>query len=309
MSRRALTDVILVLVVGIGWGLLAPASKVLFAAESTAFDGFTLAVARAAWSLPIFAVGLGVAWWLERPRLPAFVWAAIGSAGLIFGFGISLLYALAAQHTSVSHMSFIIGSAPVTNSAAAALVFRLPLDLRARIALVLGILGVALLSATHGGSSELVGDVLMLVWLVAFASYACLLRVVGPRVSSTFVMSAVGVVAMGAVVLAACAAPQTLRAIPHVADSVPIGWWFFGEVIGLSTILAQTAYAASVRRLGITIATIGAEYTALAVGIASSLVLHEPWSWVTVVAGAILVAALGVTFVGRPAQAPAAANA
>jgi len=63
--------------------------------------------------------------------------------------------------------------------------------------------------------------------------------------------------------------------------------------------LVNIAYAGAVRRFGVAVATIGAEYTALAVGITYSLFVREPWSWLTVVAGALLVAALGVTFAAR----------
>ena len=54
------------------------------------------------------------------------------------------------------------------------------------------------------------------------------------------------------------------------------------------------------RRLGVAIATIGAEYTALAVGVAMSLALHEAWTVLTVVGGLVLCCALAVTFVPIP---------
>ena len=54
------------------------------------------------------------------------------------------------------------------------------------------------------------------------------------------------------------------------------------------------------RRMGIALATIGAEYTALAIGIAASLAVHEPWTPLTVVAGALLCCALAATFAPIP---------
>ncbi len=300
MKRNAF-DVLFVILVGVGWGLLAPATKALFAADPAAFDGPSVAVARAAWALPLFLVVFGVTFAFERPRLPAPRWFAIAGAGLCFGLGISVVFSIAAQHTSVAHISFLIGTSPVTNSLAAALAFRLPIGRRQRIALVLGVVGVALLATSQtGGRAGLYGDSLMLIWLASFAVYAVLLRCVGPSVSSTFTMSAVGTVAMAAVLTIALAHPETLRGARHVFATPASAGWFFGEIVAGSTLIAQTAYARAVRRFGVSIATIGAEYTALAVGITASILGREPWSIVTVIAGLILCAALAVTFVPLP---------
>jgi drug/metabolite transporter (DMT)-like permease len=302
MTRRGAFDAASVIAVGIGWGLLAPATKALFLATPAAFDGVSVAVARGAWALPVFAIAAAVLAVRERPQLPFSRWLAIGGAGIAFGLGITVVFSIAAAHTSISHLSFLIGTSPVTNSAAAALAFRIPLGRRERTALVLGIVGVALLAASHtGGSAGLYGDSLMLVWLAVFAIYAVLLRYVGPAVSPLFTMSAVGVVSMAAVVLAGLAIPGAFRGVPHVLDSPSSAAWFFGEVLLGSTFIGQTAYAFAVQRFGVAIATIGAEYTALTVGITASVVWHEAWSPLTVVAGLILIGALGVTFVRLPA--------
>jgi drug/metabolite transporter (DMT)-like permease len=302
MTRRGAVDAAMVIAVGIGWGLLAPATKALFLATPAAFDGVTVAIARAVWAFPVFLIA---AVWLmlrERPQLPIERWLAIAGAGIAFGIGITFVFSIAAAHTSISHLSFLIGTSPVTNSAAAALAFRIPLGRRERTALVLGIVGVALLAASHtGGSAGLFGDSLMLVWLAAFAVYAVLLRYVGSAVSALFTMSVVGVVSMAVVVLVGLAIPGALRGVPHVLDSPSSAAWFFGEVLLGSTFIGQTAYAYAVQRFGVSIATIGAEYTALTVGITASLAWHESWSPLTVMAGLILIGALGVTFVRLPA--------
>jgi drug/metabolite transporter (DMT)-like permease len=290
-------DILSVVIVGVGWGLLAPANKAVFATDPGVLDGIAVAIARGVFALPLFVVMFAFAALRERPRLAARRWLAIAGAGLCFGLGITITFSIASQHTSIAHISFIIGSSPVTNSLAAALAFRLPIDRRSRIALVLGVLGVGLLAASQtGGTAGLFGDALMMLWLASFALYAVLLRCVGPGVSSTFTMSAVGVVAMASVVIVGAFMPAALAASIHVVNApVSIGW-FFGEIVIGSTLIAQTAYARSVRRLGVAVATIGAEYTALAVGITASILAHEAWSVVTVVAGALLVAALATTF-------------
>lgn len=303
MNVRGAFAAALVVTVGVCWGLLAPATKALFAADPAAFDGVSVAVARAVWGLPVFVVAAAVLALRERPRLQARRWLAIAGAGVVFGLVITLTFSIAAAHTSIAHISFLIGTSPVTNSAAAALAFRLPLGRRERLALALGVIGVGLLAASRtGGTPTMFGDALMLVWLAGFALYAVLLRFVGPGVSSTFTMSAVGAVALAALVLAALAVPGAFRGVPHVLDTPSTGAWFFGEILIGSTFVGQTFYAIAVRRFGVAVATIGAEYTALAVGIATSVLFHEAWSVLTVVAGLILMGALAVTFVPLPGQ-------
>jgi drug/metabolite transporter (DMT)-like permease len=310
MTRRGAEGAALVVAVGIGWGLLAPATKALFLANPSAFDGATVAISRAVWAFPVFLIGAVVLALRERPQLSAKRWLAIAAAGVSFGIGITFVFSIAAAHTSISHLSFLIGTSPVTNSAAAAFAFRIALGWRERTALTLGIIGVALLAASHtGGSAGLYGDSLMLLWLAAFALYAVLLRYVGPGVSSWFTMSAVGVVSMAAVMLLGLFIPGAFRGVPHVLDSFSAAAWFFGEVLIGSTFVGQTAYAIAVRRFGVSIATIGAEYTALTVGITASIVWHEAWSPLTVLAGLILIAALATTFVRLPVRGTRPANA
>jgi drug/metabolite transporter (DMT)-like permease len=303
---RSVQNVVFILLVGLGWGLLGPASKVLFASEPGVFDGFTVAVARAAWALPIFLLAVAVMWRLDPPRLGARRWLAVIGAGVIFGPFITVLFSVAAQHTSVAHISFLIGLSPVTNTAVAAVVFRTALDRRAVVALVLGVVGVALLAAGHSSDkSAFLGDVLMVFWLLGFAAYACFLRFVGARIRPTMLISLVGAIAMATLLVPGLALGYG-GAIAHAADTPAIGWWFFGEVVLGSTVIAQTAFAAAVRRLGVALATIGAEYCALAVGIAASLAAHEAWTPLTVIAGLILCGALAVTFAPIPGLVPPA---
>jgi drug/metabolite transporter (DMT)-like permease len=300
---RSAQNVVFILLIGLGWGLLGPASKALFASEPGTFDGITVAVARAAWALPICLIALAVAWRFAPPRLDARRWLAVVLAGILFGPFITVVFSVAAQHTSVAHISFLIGLAPVTNTALAALVFRTALDRRAVVALVLGIAGVALLAATHSSDkSAFLGDLLMVSWLVAFAVYSCFLRYIGVRIRPPMLMCLVGTIAMAALLVPGIALGYG-GAIRHVTDTPSIGWWFFGEVLLGSTLIAQPAFAAAVRRLGVALATIGAEYTALAVGVVASLVAHEAWTPLTVAGGLVLCCALAVTFVPLPGLA------
>jgi drug/metabolite transporter (DMT)-like permease len=300
MTRRGAFDAALVIAVGIGWGLLGPATKALMHGDPVAFDGMSVVVARAVWALPVFAVIGAVLFARERPRLETKRWIAMAAGGVTYGLGITVLFSIAAGLTSISHLSFLIGASPVTNSAAAALAFRLPIGWRERTSLVLGLLGVGVLAGTHaGGSASIAGDGLMLVWLAAFALYAVLLRYIGPGISATLTMCGVGVVAMLAVIVAGLAVPGAFRGVPHVFDAPATAVWFFAEILLGSTFIGQIGYAIAVKRFGVSIATIGAEYTALMVGITTSILWRESWSPLTVLAGALLAGALGVTFAGR----------
>jgi drug/metabolite transporter (DMT)-like permease len=297
---RSVQNVVFVLVTGLGWGLLGPASKALYAAEPGVWNGVTVSVARAAWALPIFLFALAPAWRISPPRLDGKRWAAVVAAGLVFGFVVSVVFTIAAQYTSVAHISFLIGLAPVTNTAVAALVFRTALERRQWVALALGVLGVSLLALTHSSDrSAFIGDLLLIVWLAAFAAYSCLLRVVGTRMNGVMTMTLIGSISM-AVLLVPGIGLGYGGAIAHATDAPQIGWWFFGEIVLGSTVIAQTTFAAAVRRLGVSVATIGVEYTALAVGVVMSLLMHEAWTVLTVVGGLVLCLALAVTFVPLP---------
>lgn len=294
----------MILLIALGWGLLGTASKVLFAAEPAVFDGFTVAAARAAWSFPVFLVALIVVWRRERPRLEARHWLGLVAAGLVFGVGITVLFSVAAQHTSVAHISFFLGMSPVTSTAAAALVFRTGLSRRDWVALALGVVGVTLLAVSHANDrAAFFGDALMVGWLIGFAIYGCALQYVGARVPPAMVIASVGTISMGSLLVFGLAMGWG-GGIAHVADTLSTGGWFFGEIVLGSTLIGQAAYAVAVRRMGVAVATIGAEYGALAVGVIASLWLHERWTVLTVLAGLIFCSALAATFVPIPWLGP-----
>jgi drug/metabolite transporter (DMT)-like permease len=305
VKGRAWLEAALIALTGMGWGLLAPATKTLFATVPGAFDGLSLAACRGVYALPVFAALLVWTWRRDRPQVTRAQWLTLIGSGFAFGLGITILFTVAAMYTSVAHLSFLIGASPVTNSLAAALAFRLPIGGRQRVALALGIVGVGLLAASRtGGAAGLFGDGLMLVWLAVFAGYAVMMRRASEGLSSIFAMSVVGVVAMLVVTTVAALVPGGLRGVGHVADTPAVAAWFFGEYIFGSTIVAQIAYVSAVRRFGVAVATIGAEYTAMGIGIVASLFMHEPWTWLTVVAGVLLCTSLAVTFAPASVRLP-----
>jgi drug/metabolite transporter (DMT)-like permease len=115
----------------------------------------------------------------------------------------------------------------------------------------------------------------------------------------TLLMCLVGTISMAVVAVPGLALTGGAAAA-HVIDTPATAWWFLGEIVVGSTLIAQTAYASAVRHMGVAGATIGAEYTALFVGVAWSLAVHEAWTPLTVAAGAVFCAALTVTFVPLP---------
>ena len=113
---------------------------------------------------------------------------------------------------------------------------------------------------------------------------------IGVRIKPPMLMCLVGTIAMAALLLPGIALGFG-GAIAHVADSPSIGWWFFGEVLLGSTLIAQPAYAAAVR--------VGARSRhrrrihPLGVGVVASLAAHEAWTPLTVAGGAFVLRARG----------------
>lgn len=294
---NAARNALLIVLTGFGWGLLAPFSKLMFAAEPAVFNGVTVAIARAAWALPFFLLMLALTWMRERPRIDARAWAAFAAMSACFGPGFFVLYSIATQHTSVSHIAFLVGLAPPANAALAAVVFNAPLDRVRKTALVLGVVGVALLALTKSANgASLAGDAIMIVWLGVFAVYASLLRYVSTRFGIRFITALVGV--LGTLILVGAGiATGTAGAIAHVADRSGIGALFFSEIVLLSALIAPLTFAGAVRRSGVAVATSAAEYVAIAVGIVFSLaILHERWQPLLGLAGLVMLASLALTF-------------
>ncbi len=68
---RSVQNVVFVLLTGLGWGLLGPASKVLYAPDGV-FNGLTVPWRARGWALPIFVFMLAAAWRVGGPpRLDA----------------------------------------------------------------------------------------------------------------------------------------------------------------------------------------------------------------------------------------------
>lgn len=286
-----------ILLTACGWGLLAPFFKLIFASDPATFDGMSLAVARATWTLPFMAFLLATAWMLERPTFDRRSMLAFAVLGVIFGPAFMGIYSVATQHTSVSHVAFLVGLAPACSAALASIVFHTPLDRVRKVALALGVCGVALLAFTKSGNgASLLGDGLLVIWLGFFAVYSSVLRSMLTRYRLLFTMSLSGLIGTLLVSVIGIAIGKG-GAIVHVTQTSAVSWYFFAEIIVLSTLIAPIAYAQAVRTAGVAIATSAAEYVAIAIGLGFSIaVLHETWQPLLTVAGITMLASLALTF-------------
>ena len=283
---------------GLGWGVLAPFSKLLFGIDAGGahFDAATLTVARALWPLPVFAL---IAW-LARPRgVPLtrrrffeFVFAAV-----LVGFGLNYLYQVALEHTSAAHVVLLQGVAPLCLAAVDALVFRRPLDWPRRLALALGMAGIVCVSlARAGGTASFVGDAIMALWIAVFAGYSILTRDLARDYSPLFVIA----VAWGGgfALVAAIGAPLIPFALHHTLATPEMALLVIAGIVGASAIVAPAAHAGSVRLAGVTVATAGSQYGVIATGLLLSyLLLGERLGPVSLAGAALLMLGLACTLV------------
>lgn len=288
---------------GIGWGMLAPAAKLLFLAQGgTLFDAFSLSVARGFWAVPPFVV-LAL---LTRPRAGTIergdAWLFLAAA-LLVGFGLNFLYQLAIQHTSAAHAVLLQGLAPLAVATFEMVVLRRPLDTLRRVALGVGAAGVAFIAfGKASGGTALFGDAVMFGWLAVFATYSYVMRRLTSRYPTPFVTA----IAWGGgfALVALVGAPLIPTAVAHSLATPDVAIKVLVALVVISALLAPAAHAEAVKRANVTIATAGSQYAAIATGTTLSiLVVHESLGPVAIVGGALLVLALALTLV--PArQAP-----
>ncbi|TAM58293.1 DMT family transporter [bacterium] len=297
MKASPLLVFALVVVAGLAWGLNAPVSKVLYAAGGGAlFDGVTLAVARGFWSVPIFAVAAWAVW----PRGRSIAVADAGRLawlGLLFGPGLTGLYAVASQWTSAAHVVLISGLTPPATALLESALYRQPLRGRAWLSIACGVAGVAVLSATRSAQgSSLQGDALMLAWIVIYALFALGTRELTTRFPSAFV--SVASTGLGALIVAVAGMLAGVGgAIAHPFVAPHVAWAFFGEMVVALGLVGPIANVMAIRRSSATIATTGGLYAAVATGLIAAVALvHEHLTPDVLLSGALLAASLALMF-------------
>lgn len=290
---------------GVGWGLLAPFSKLTFGIEANGvrFDASTLTVARAVWPLPVFALIV----YLSRPRgtrpsrgeLLEFSLAAV-----LVGFGLNYLYQVAVQHTSAAHVVLLQGFAPLALAAVEALAFRAPLDGPRRLALALGMAGVVCVAlARGGGSGTLVGDAIMALWIAVFAAYTIVTRRLLRTYSPPFVIAVTW--GGGFALVALAGARYVPVSLAHTLATPELAGLVLAGIVAAAAVLAPAAHALSVRLAGVTVATAGSQYGVIATGLLLSHQLLGEALGAASIAGATLLL-LGLACTLLPARSPAA---
>ena len=290
------------------WGGNAIASKILYRPGAN-FDGVELFVARAAWSLPLFLVMA----LLARPkhRIERRDWWLLIGTGIAFGPGACGSLALAAQYTSGAHVVLLMSLTPPVTAVIGGLVLRERIDAIRVVALVIGIIGAVLLTATRSAAgSTIFGDLLELIQVVAYSTMFVLTRALGKRFSAFFVSGTYGTVGMGLLALFGAFSGRLGPSIALTLGPNPSTlWWFFGEiVIGLS-IYGQTAQAFALRYLPAGTTSLISSYGTLAVGVAGAvLLLGETIAPSGYFAGALLAISLALALVpvrSKPGALPA----
>jgi DME family drug/metabolite transporter len=276
--------------------MLAPAAKLLYLAQGgTLFNAFSLSVARGIWAIPPFVV-LAL---LTRPRTKierGDLWLFLAAA-LLVGFGLNFLFQLATQHTSATHAVLLQGLAPLAVASFEAIVLRKPLDTMRRIALGVGIAGVACIAiAKASGGTSLFGDGVMFGWLAVFATYSYVMRRLTSKYPTAFVTAIAWGGGFALVVLAG--APLVPLAFEHSLATPDVALKVLVALVVISALLAPAAHAAALKQADVTIATAGSQYAAIATGTTLSiLVVHETLGPASIVGGVLLVVALALTLV------------
>ena len=298
----------LIVLVGIGWGLVAPTTRLAFNLDPGVLDGFTFTVARGAWTglawLPIFIVLIV----RERHSIDRGTLARMLALGAIWGPGVMGLLALATQRTALAHVVFSVGLTPVAAGLFSILAYGGTIDRLRRIGLGLGVLGVGLLGFERSGAhATLLGDALLLAWILAFGAYATIASGTLRRISALLVTASANVIGGSIVTSTAFFVPASRHAIVAVALHPGVALPFFACIVLFGGFVAPLAYAYALRRAPIAIVTGGAQYLAIVAGVIVAVAwFGEPFGPLSIAAGIVLAASLGATLAptARASTAP-----
>jgi len=306
---RSPLTLVLVALIGLGWGVVAPTTRLALNLDPRALDGATFTVARGTWTglawLPVFLVLLA----RERASLDRATWWRMLALGAIWGPGVMGFFAVATQRTALAHVVFSVGLTPVAAGLFSILAYGGTIDRTRRIGLALGVLGVALLGFERSGAhATLAGDAFLLAWIVVFGLYATIAAGTVRRISALLVTASANVV--GGTLLAATALvfPAARHAIVAVATHPGLPLPFFASIILLGGLVAPLAYSYALGRAPVSIVTGGAQYLSIVVGVVVSILwFREPFGPLSIAAGIVLAASLAVTLAPTP-RAPAGSS-
>jgi len=297
----------LIVLVGIGWGLVAPTTRLAFTLDPGVLNGFTFTVARGTWTglawLPIFVFLLV----RERRSLDRGTLAYMLALGAIWGPGVMGLFALATQRTALAHVVFSVGLTPVAAGLFSILVYGGSIDRMRRIGLGLGVLGVALLGFERSGAhATFLGDGFLLAWIVAFGAYATVASGAIRRMSALLVVASANVIGGSIVASTAIVVPAARDAIVAVAIHPGVAFPFFASIVLFGGFVAPLAYAYALGRAPIAVVTGGAQYLSIVAGVIVAVAwFGESFGPLSIAAGIVLAASLGATLLPTPRAAAA----
>lgn len=291
----------MVALAGLGWGLVAPITRLLFELDPHGLDGAGLTVARATWCGLAWAPAFLVLAWRERATIDR---AAIVRAlvlGCVWGPGVMGLYAIATERTALAHVVFLSGLTPAVAGALAVMFYGGAIDAPRRWSLALGVSGaMAFALGRSGEHASLFGDLCMFAWVIAFGLYTAI-SVAALRTMSALLVTASANVVGGSILGVVSLFSPTLRdAIGAVVTRPHLAFPFFGEIVVLGGLAAPLAFAFALGRAPVSAVTGGAQYLSIGVGtIAAIVMFHESFGPVQIFAGTLLAASLAVSLVPK----------
>lgn len=299
-SAATLPSVLAVLGSAAFFGLNAIASKALYAPPPV-FDPVSLFVARGVWSLPLFLL-LAMA---TRPQpMPRLSWAHAGLfllCGIAYGPGTNALSALGASATSASHAVLLLSLFPPLASLFAAFFLRERLSALRIAGIGVGVIGAATLTLSRsGGRSSLMGDALIIAFLLTWALLTLGIRLLDRAYPPLFVVGVFGTIGsllLGAIGLAVGRADAVLLPIGHVELRTIL--WFDLELVLFLSLGGQLLQGFALRELDVATVVALTSYGSIFAGlVASTFVLGERLTGEEMLAGAFLVVALGMALLG-----------
>lgn len=281
---------LLMLGAGAAWGGIGPFTKLVYAADPSVTP-LTLALFRIDLALVTYLAfllltGRRAALRIKKADLPYFALFGFSSITLL-----NLFYLTALTKTSIANAALLLYTAPAFVAPLAYLILGDRLPPRTLIAVGMAILGVAFVTEILRGGTLLTlastqGDLLALGAGFAYATLYIFSRVRQDRYDEQTTLFYA--VAFGALFLTAAALPFNLGQLLVVSQT-------FAPIVGLgllSTALPYVLYAAAIKRVEATKASIAAIVEPLVAILLGNLLLGEQLSLYTAIGGALILGSI-----------------
>jgi drug/metabolite transporter (DMT)-like permease len=299
--HRSFLAALAALIASAFFGLNAIACKILFLPDSPAhFDAVSLFIARSVWTLPLFLVLALVA--MPRP-LPRLTWSSAGLlalCGLAYGPGTIALSTLGASETSAAHAVLLLSMLPPLALILAGLFLHERLPAVRIVAIVIGIIGAAILTGSRSGAgATLQGDLLIAAFIFAWAVLTTGIRSLDQSFPPLFVAGVFGVIGCLILLFIGIAlGRQDAALIPlHHFDSTTI-IWFDVELVLLLALVGQILQSLALRTLNIAVVVALITYGSIAAGLVGSIMLlGESLTLGEILAGSLLLLALALSLI------------